>query len=116
VTRSGNKKTIDMGDAIRERPHPNGIKCQDVVAGAPPTGRPSVREFIRIGVDLAKNVFQLHGVEREDGSPFQRKLTRAKFRAFFAWLRPCRVGMEACGSAHYWARVLRVRFENRRGG
>jgi transposase len=65
-----------------------------------------VRKFIRIGVDLAKNVFQLHGIEREDGSPFQRKLTRVKFREFFSRLTPCRVGMEACGSAHYWARVL----------
>ena len=65
-----------------------------------------MKTFIRIGVDLAKNVFQLHGIEREDGSPFQRKLTRVKFREFFSRLTPCRVGMEACGSAHYWARVL----------
>jgi transposase len=65
-----------------------------------------VRTFIRIGVDLAKNVFQLHGIEREDGSPFLRKLTRGKFREFFSRLTPCRVGMEACGSAHYWAREL----------
>jgi hypothetical protein len=39
-----------------------------------------MRKFIRIGVDLAKNVFQLHGIEREDGSSFQRKLTRGKFQ------------------------------------
>ena len=67
-----------------------------------------MREFIRIGVDLAKSVFQVHGIEREDGSSFQRKLSRAKFREFFSRLTPCRVGMEACGSAHYWARVLRA--------
>ena len=72
------------------------------------TGRPSVKEFIRIGVDLAKNFFQVHGIEREDGSSVQRKLTRAKFREFFSRLTPCRVGMEACGSAHYWARDLRA--------
>jgi transposase len=65
-----------------------------------------VKTFIKIGVDLAKNVFQLHGIEREDGSPFQRKLTRVKSRELFSRLTPCRVGMEACGSAHYWARVL----------
>ena len=67
-----------------------------------------MKKFIRIGVDLAKNVFQLHGIEREGGSPFQRKLSRAKFREFFSRLTPCRVGMEACGSAHYWARELRA--------
>ena len=65
-----------------------------------------MREFIRIGVDLAKNVFQVHGVEHEGGLALTRKLTRAKFREFFSRLGPCRVGMEACGSAHYWARVL----------
>jgi transposase len=65
-----------------------------------------VRKFIRIGVDLAKNVFQVHGIEHEGGLALTRKLTRAKFREFCSRLAPCRVGMEACGSAHYWARVL----------
>ncbi len=65
-----------------------------------------MRKFIRIGVDLAKNVFQVHGIEHEGGLALTRKLTRAKFREFCSRLAPCRVGMEACGSAHYWARVL----------
>jgi len=65
-------------------------------------------KLIRIGVDLAKNFFQVHGIEREGGAPLTRKLTRAKFRAFFARLAPCRVGMEACGSAHYWGRELKA--------
>jgi transposase len=65
-----------------------------------------VKEFIRIGVDLAKNAFQVHGFEREGGEPVRRKLSRSRMRAFFAQIAPCRVGMEACGSAHYWAREL----------
>ncbi len=46
------------------------------------------------------------GSSRRAAFAFQRKLTRAKFREFFSGLEPCRVGMEACGSAHYWAREL----------
>jgi transposase len=67
-----------------------------------------MRKFIRIGVDLAKNFFQVHGIEHEGGLALTRKLTRAKFREFFSRLAPCRVGMEACGSSHYWARELRA--------
>jgi transposase len=55
---------------------------------------------------LAKNAFQVHGFEREGGEPVRRKLSRSRMRAFFAQIAPCRVGMEACGSAHYWAREL----------
>ena len=65
-----------------------------------------MKSFIRIGVDLAKNFFQIHGIEQEGGAALSRKLTRAKFREFFQRISPCRVGMEACGSAHYWAREL----------
>jgi transposase len=67
-----------------------------------------VKTFIRIGVDLAKNFFQVHAIEQEDGSPLTRKLTRNKFREFFLKIAPCRVGMEACGSSHYWGRELRA--------
>ena len=65
-------------------------------------------KFIRNGVDLAKNFFQVHGIEREGGAPLAQKFTRATFREFFSRLEPCRVGMEACGSAHYWGRELRA--------
>jgi transposase len=59
-----------------------------------------------IGFDLAKNVFQVHGVS-EQGKPALRKtLRRAEVMSFFAKLRPCLIGMEACGSAHFWARKL----------
>ena len=65
-----------------------------------------MREFIRIGVDLGKTCFQLHALEGEGGPAVKGKLSRSKMRSFFAESAPCRVGMEACSSAHYWAREL----------
>jgi transposase len=67
-----------------------------------------VKKFIRIGVDLAKNYFQIHGLESEGGSAVTRKLKRSKMHEFFSQSEPCVVGMEACGSAHYWARELKA--------
>jgi transposase len=67
-----------------------------------------MKEFIRIGVDLAKNYFQIHALESEDGHAATRKLSRQAMRKFFSEIEPCVVGMEACGSAHYWARELRA--------
>ncbi len=59
-----------------------------------------------IGMDLAKNVFQLHGADSQGKTVLKKQLKRAQVLSFFANLVPCRVGMEACGSAHYWARKL----------
>jgi transposase len=58
----------------------------------------------RIGIDLAKQLFQVHGVDRHGQVVVRKQLTRAKIRAFFAQLSPCLIGMEACASAHHWAR------------
>jgi len=61
-----------------------------------------------IGLDLAKMVFQVHGAD-ENGRPVVRKkLRRGQMLGFFASLSPCLIGMEACGSAHYWARELQA--------
>ena len=57
-----------------------------------------------IGIDLAKNVFQLHGVDAQGQSIVQKKITRNKLPEFVANLPPCLIGLEACGGAHYWAR------------
>jgi hypothetical protein len=59
----------------------------------------SLQEFIRGGVDLGNNYFQVHAVEREDFGTTTRKLSRQAMRKLFAKTRPCRAGMEACGSA-----------------
>jgi transposase len=59
-----------------------------------------------IGIDLAKKVFQVHGVDAEGKVVVARKLRRKEVLAFFAKLPPCLIGMEACGSAHYWGREI----------
>jgi transposase len=59
-----------------------------------------------IGLDLAKNVFVVHGIDASGGVTMRRQLRRSQVEPFFAKLTPCVVGMEACGSAHYWARTL----------
>jgi transposase len=58
----------------------------------------------RIGLDLAKNVFQIHAVDRDDRVVVKRKCTRRHVRDYFEKQPPCLIGMEACASAHYWAR------------
>lgn len=59
-----------------------------------------------IGLDLAKQVFQVAGADAEGSPLFNRKLRRAEVLRFFEKLPPCLVGMEACGGAHYWAREI----------
>jgi transposase len=59
-----------------------------------------------IGIDLAKNVFQVHGVDASGKAVLRKQLKRDQMATFFANLPPCLIGMEACGSAHYWARKL----------
>ena len=59
-----------------------------------------------IGLDLAKHIFQAHGVDAAGKAVLRKKLRRSELIAFFAKLPPCVVGMEACGTAHYWGREL----------
>lgn len=56
----------------------------------------------RIGVDWAKQVFQLHGVDSHEQAVCRKQLKRSQMLDFFRRLEPCTVAMEACGSAHYW--------------
>ena len=59
-----------------------------------------------IGLDIAKNVFQIHGVDREGRAVLRRKVRREQLLALFSDLKPCLVGIEACATAHHWAREL----------
>jgi transposase len=59
-----------------------------------------------IGLDIAKNVFQVHGVDDEGRGVLRRKVRRAKLLEVFSGLEPCLVGLEACATAHHWAREL----------
>jgi transposase len=63
-------------------------------------------EAIRFGVDLAKSVFQVHGVAADGAVVVGKQLRRGQMLTFFARQPPALIGMEACGSAHYWAREL----------
>jgi transposase len=63
-------------------------------------------DVITIGVDLAKNVFQVHGVDAEGEVVFRRQLRRGQVLAFFRKQPACLVGMEACATAHHWAREI----------
>jgi len=59
-----------------------------------------------VGIDLAKNVFQIHAVDERGKTVLKKQLKREQMAAFFANMPPCVIGMEACGSAHHWARKL----------
>ena len=64
-------------------------------------------EVSTIGVDIAKSVFQIHGVDADGRVVIRKRVGRAKVIEFFAGLPPCLVGMEACATAHQWARELK---------
>ena len=59
-----------------------------------------------LGIDLAKNVFQVHGVDERGRAVLKKQLKRDQMAAFFAKLPACLIGTEACGSSHHWARKL----------
>jgi transposase len=61
----------------------------------------------RIGLDTSKHVFQIHGVDESEQPVLRRQLRRQSMARFFATLAPTRIGMEACGASHHWARLLR---------
>ena len=63
-------------------------------------------EVITIGLDIAKSVFQVHGVDVDGAVVIRKRVSRSKMLEFFAGLPPCLVGIEACPSAHHWGREL----------
>ena len=63
-------------------------------------------EAIRFGIDLAKSVFQIHGVDASGGMVVQRQLQREQMLSFLGKHPAAMIGLEACGSAHHWAREL----------
>src|ERR1700680_5024489 len=69
-------------------------------------------QITTIGLDIAKNVFQVHGIDANEKVVVRKQLRRGKVMAFFEALSPCLIGIEACATAHHWAREL----TKRRGG
>jgi transposase len=63
--------------------------------------------IIRIGLDTSKHVFQIHGVDQNEQPVLRRQIRRSEVAKFFGKLTPTRVGIEACGASHHWARTLR---------
>ena len=63
-------------------------------------------EITTIGIDLSKNVFQIHGVDHRGKTALKKQLKREQMLPYFANFPSCLIGIEACGSAHYWARKL----------
>jgi len=65
-----------------------------------------MEQIIRIGMDTSKHFFQLHGVDAAERPVLRKRLGRRQMMAFFAKLPPTVIGIEACGAAHYWGRIL----------
>jgi transposase len=60
----------------------------------------------RIGLDIAKQIFELHGVDQRERAVLRKTLKRDRVLEYFAQLEPCTVALEACGGAHYWYREI----------
>src|SRR6266852_8121808 len=80
--------------------------CQSWVVENTNGREPSMTEVSTIGLDLAKRVFQVHGVDKLGEVVIRRALRRSQVLTYFAKLAPCLVGMEACATAHYWGREI----------
>jgi transposase len=80
--------------------------CAKMVVSNDHLREASMGEVTTIGLDLAKQVFHVHGADASGAALFSRRLTRAKLIAFFASQPRCLVAMEACGGAHHWGREL----------
>src|SRR5258708_1970492 len=85
---------------------PERHRCAMLAVNGPSRRRPSAMQAIRFGIDLAKSVFQVHGVDASGRAVVERQLRRHRLLAFFAKQPRSLIGLEACGSAHHWAREL----------
>lgn len=94
---------LDEVDGSRFRRH-----NLEAVAAIALKEMPSMNEVTRVGLDLAKRVFQAHGADAKGRPVLQKKLRHEEILSFFAKMPPCVVGMEACASSHYWAREIRA--------
>ncbi len=65
-----------------------------------------MNEITTIGIDLAKSVFQIHGIDASGEAVIRRQLRRGQVLPFFRKLAPCLIGMEACATAHHWAHEI----------
>jgi transposase len=87
---------------------PSRHRCAKLVAVEHHQGGAIHMDITTVGLDLAKHVFQVHGVDEAGDVIVKRRLRRAQVITYFASLPPCLIGMEACATAHFWARELRA--------
>lgn len=98
---------MSASDAV-DGAHSAASMCHRVVASKRTTrGEPSMGEVSTIGLDIAKSIFQVHGVDADGAVVIRTRVSRNKVLQFFADLPPCLVGIEACPTAHHWSRELR---------
>jgi transposase len=93
---------------LNEEPCQDGCRLSNASKGAPSMGKSitDLSSVTTVGLDLAKHVFQVHCVDAAGRVVVAKAIRRGKLLEFFASLPPCLVGLEACGSAHHWAREL----------
>src|SRR5678815_4337103 len=99
---------MNLPQAMGWTPPPvTASKCQSgsVCNHSNRKGAPTMK-ITTVGIDLAKNVFQVHAVDERGRAVLRKQLRRDQMTAFFANLTPSLIGMEACASAHHWARTL----------
>src|ERR687885_89134 len=80
------------------------LKVANVIT--PFAGGSTMRQITTLGIDTAKQVFQLHGVDVHGNVVLHKRVTRKQVLPLLAQLPPCLVGLEACGGSHYWAREI----------
>src|SRR5277367_1690758 len=104
VCRLCNMSLIDAVDGSSTR----HVSAMDVGAVRAPTIRRSqvMQATTTIGLDIAKSVFQVHGIDAKDDVVIRRQLKRRYVLTFFQKLPPCLIGIEACASSHHWSREL----------
>ena len=85
---------------------PRRHRCAKVEGLRTPLGEASVAEVSTIGLDIAKQVFQMHGADASGHVMLRKRLTRGKLIEFFRSQPHCLVALEACGGAHYWGREI----------
>ena len=76
--------------------------------GWPRFGEPNMQTVTTIGLDIAKSVFQVHGIDAAGDVVIRRQLKRRQVAAFFQKLPTCVVGIEACATSHHWSRELKA--------
>src|SRR4029077_5512795 len=98
--------TITHVTSLRQGGRPPAASMPSCGLSEPATKEPPTMSISMIGLDTAKTVFQIHGVDETGRAEIRRKLRRNDLIAFFEKQAACTVVMEACGAAHHWARLL----------